>query len=102
MKHAGTRFFILAWGITALIATMAFVRSPSPGNPVTVLQFRHSVGNKPLQLFDEVYANRFNEPFSVTKFRYYISHISIVDTSNKRIVLPVSYHLVNEADSLSK
>ncbi|HTL07828.1 MAG TPA: MbnP family protein [Chitinophagaceae bacterium] len=88
--------------ITVAMTLMAFMHTPFKRQEVTVLQFSHRVGNKPLQLFDEVYTNRFNEPFTVTKFRYYISPISITNAEHRKIILPHRYYLINEADSSSK
>lgn len=70
-------------------------------NTNTRLYFKHWAGNKELRLFDETYTDPFGEPFVVSKFRYYISHISLTDASNKEITLP-DYYLINEEDSLSK
>jgi len=53
-------------------------------------------------LFDETYANPFGEPFVISKFRYYISHLSFIDVNNKETNLPDNYYLINEEDSLSK
>ena len=38
----------------------------------------------------------------ISKFRYYISHIAVIDGNNKETYLPDDYYLVNEADSISK
>lgn len=67
-----------------------------------MLQFKHRVGNAPLQLFEETYTNAFGEPFVVSKFKYYISHIVVTDINSRETVLANSYYLVNEEDSLSK
>jgi len=72
-----------------------------PGNDTTI-RFNHVVGSKALRLFDETYTNSSGEPFVISKFRYYISHISITDNSGKQIDFPNNYYLVNEEDSLSK
>jgi hypothetical protein len=69
---------------------------------VTTIQFKHWAGNKELHLFEETYTNSFGEPFVVSKFKYYISHITVTDINNRETVLPNSYYLVNEEDSLSK
>ncbi len=60
------------------------------------------VGNRELKLFDESYINAFDEPFVVNKFRYYISHFSVMDKTGKQISFPEQYYLINEKDSLSK
>lgn len=75
---------------------------PGKENTAITLHFKHWVGNKELQLFNETYTNAFGEPFVISKFKYYISHISFMDVNNKEITVPNSYFLVNEEDSLSK
>ncbi len=68
----------------------------------TNIQFKHWVGAKQLQLFEETYTNPFGEPFVISKFKYYVSHIAVTDINNRETVLPNVYYLVNEEDSLSK
>jgi len=70
-------------------------------NTITI-HFKHWVGNKEMKLFDETYLNSFGEPFVISKFRYYISHISFTDAGNNEIILQNNYYLINEDDSLSK
>jgi len=66
------------------------------------LQFHHKVGNKNLQLFTETYLNAFNEPFTVNRFKYYISSITLTDDKDKQFILKDKYFLIDEADSDSK
>ena len=75
---------------------------PGKKNAAITLHFKHWVGNKELQLFDETYTNPFGEPFVISKFKYYISHLAFTDINNKQTTLPNNYYLVNEEDSLSK
>jgi hypothetical protein len=78
----------------------------TPGHGIkdakTTVRFKNWVGDKELKLFDETYINNFGEPFVISKFRYYVSHVSFVDGTNKEISLPDNYYLINEDDSLSK
>ncbi|MEP6748189.1 MAG: MbnP family protein [Bacteroidota bacterium] len=84
------------------LATGGFTFIYKNKEATTAIHFKNLVGNKELKLFDETYTNNFGEPFVINKFRYYISHISIVDGSDKEINLSNNYYLVNEDDSLSK
>ncbi|MEP7278751.1 MAG: MbnP family protein [Bacteroidota bacterium] len=68
----------------------------------TTIRFRHLVGNRELKLFDKNYTNRFGESFIVTKFKYYISGLSVTDAGGRTIRLKDSCYLVDEQDSLSK
>lgn len=86
----------------AMFFVMAGFTPPGKNPAVTTIQFRHRVGAKELQLFDETYTNAFGEPFVVSKFKYYISHITVTDINNRETALPNDYYLVNEEDSTSK
>ncbi len=66
------------------------------------LQFHHKVGDKNLQLFTETYSNAFNESFTVNRFKYYISSITIMDDKGKQFIVKHKYFLIDEADSNSK
>jgi hypothetical protein len=92
------------FAIIAVIYLIAggFVSGLVKKNATTTIRFKNRVGNKELILFDTTYTNPFGEPFVISKFRYYISHISFIDAGNKEVNLPDNYYLVNEADSLSK
>lgn len=69
--------------------------------PIIHIEFKHMVGNKPLILFEETYTNYFNEPFTVNKFKYYISNI-ILKGQNNTLKLNLEPKLIDEADSSSK
>jgi hypothetical protein len=66
------------------------------------IQFVNTVGDSPLQLFDKTYTNPFGEPFELSKFKYYISHLSYVDEQGRTTNMDGNYFLVNEEDSGSK
>jgi hypothetical protein len=68
----------------------------------TLIHFKHWVGKKPLQLFDETYTNSFGEPFVVSKFKYYISGIVVTGADGQQNSFTANYYLVNEEDSVSK
>ncbi|MEO6314866.1 MAG: MbnP family protein [Chitinophagaceae bacterium] len=87
--------------ITCLI-TGAFTRGKAKQSIVTSIKLKHWVGNKEMKLFDETYTNPFGEPFIISKFRYYISAISLTDNNQVETSLAGRYFLVNEADTLSK
>lgn len=78
--------------ITLLVAKYYFAQN------TTTLFFENKVGDKRMVLFDSVYTNQFNEPFTINKFRYYISNIKIWYNNGTKIFQPKNfYHLVNEA-----
>ena len=96
MKHRFFVFIVLVFFVVAAFAP------PAKKKARTTIQFKHWVGSKELQLFEETYTNPFGEPFVISKFKYYISHITVTDINNRETVLPDTYYLVNEEDSLSK
>ncbi|MBX2924717.1 MAG: hypothetical protein KF746_21120 [Chitinophagaceae bacterium] len=66
------------------------------------LQLEHTVGNLTLAL-DSLFQNSLGEPFSVRKFRYYISNIRFVHADNKKSYLVKNrYFLVDETNPVSK
>lgn len=69
----------------------------------TVIKLVHKVGNQTLQLFTETYTNHFNEPFTVNKFKYYITDLKIeYDNGKKTYTYKKPHHLVMEDDSTTK
>jgi hypothetical protein len=86
--------------LSLLAFFMGFTR---PSAPATFsLHFRHVAGTQELQLFTTSYTNRFGEPFTVNRFKYYLSHISVIDAVNQKHPLSDKIYLIDEADSLSK
>ncbi len=94
-----TAFFI---GLLC-VASSAYAQhhKPTLQKQSLLLVFRNRVGSNPLQLGEE-YQNPFNETFSVRNFRYYISHISLEDSSGKKIVGSNDIYLIDEKDSASR
>lgn len=61
-----------------------------------VLKF-HSMAGQEQLVFDKEYTNALGEIFSVSKFRYYVSNISLGNEENSRMFSEVDgYYLVNE------
>lgn len=67
-----------------------------------VLQFEHRVGADSLVLFDKHYLTRQGEPFTVIRFRYYISHVRAVDADGRETLLSDRSYLVDEGIPGSK
>lgn len=65
------------------------------------IQFEHSVGNLPLAL-DKTYTNDFNEAFTVNRFRYYISRVTLSDTTQGLVHQSDQHYLVKEGEDDSK
>jgi len=59
------------------------------------LNFHHFVGKDSLVLDDSIYFNSLNQPFTITKFNYYIGQIRLVKTDGKQVVIN-NYFLISE------
>lgn len=46
-------------------------------------------------------SNEFGEPFTLTKYKYYLSNFALVDTAGRAHALPDSYFLLDQADPAS-
>lgn len=62
--------------------------------------FYHSVRNIPLILDTATYKNEFGEPFTVTKFKYYVSNVAL-GKDNSLQKESESYHLIDARDTAS-
>jgi hypothetical protein len=81
---------------------LLFTGFDAPHRHTITLQFKHHVGDRDLHLFTGTYVNQFGEPFTITRFKYYIAHISITGPDGKPHVLSNKTWLIDEADSASK
>ena len=79
---------------------MGFKRIPQQHGSLTIT-FKHLVGNIPLALDTVQYKNELRQPFTITKFKYYISNIHLHKTDGS--LVPVDqYFLINEDEPDSK
>ncbi|MDE3236680.1 MAG: hypothetical protein KGO81_12050 [Bacteroidota bacterium] len=67
-----------------------------------VIQFHPKVGAQQLQLFTEAYSNSNGEPFTVNRFRFYVSHIVLIDEHRQEQTFSNDYFLVDAADTASQ
>lgn len=65
------------------------------------MQFTHVAGALPFSL-NTSFTNAFGETFVATKYKYYITNISLTDNSNKQHLIPDTYFLVDESNAASK
>jgi hypothetical protein len=82
-----------------LLPVTGFVMRPSYS---ITIRFRHTMGSRELALFNETYTNPFGEPITITRFKYYISHVSVTDAGQKEKLLSNKTFLIDEADPHSK
>jgi hypothetical protein len=82
-----------------ILPVAGFVKKPA--STITI-QFRHTMGDRELQLFTETYTNPFGEPITINRFKYYISHISITGAGQIEKELSSKTFLIDEAAPGSK
>ena len=82
-----------------LLPVTGFINHPSH---TLTIRFQHKMGSHALQLFNEAYTNPFGEPITITRFKYYISHVSVTGAGEKEKLLSNTTFLIDEADPHSK
>jgi len=90
-------FLLIPVALLSFFTKQSSTKILTPANTGTVkITFVNTVKGKPLELHTGSYINPFGEPYSVTKFKYYISHVSLV-TGKAVFFEQESYHLVDES-----
>jgi hypothetical protein len=64
------------------------------------MTFVHTINEAPLVLDSMEYVNPFDEPYRISKLKYYISSVTVKHLK-KSFAEPESYHLIDEADAAS-
>lgn len=95
-----TCFKIKSIALIALFPVMflSFKNDPrkSTGDSATIkIHFINMVGKSPVVLGDSSYINPFQEKYTITKLRYYVTNVSLIGNSDS-IRENESYHLVDE------
>lgn len=85
--------------VLGLLPVTGFIIRPTRS---LTLQFKHKMGNRELQLFNESYINPFGEPVIITRFKYYLSHLTITGADQKETVLSAKTFLIDESEPASK
>jgi hypothetical protein len=85
-----------------IILCTGCLQNTASAQPSRRIEIRFSAGfaNQVLQL-GETAKNSLGEDLTVERFRFYVSQLSVIDLQNKQTILPVSYHLVDMADTAS-
>ncbi len=91
----------LFYFISALVfPVLLFSQKKAPAASVKI-SFVHTVNHVPLILDSGTYTNPFAENYTVSKFKYYISNLYLVN-DKKNTVVNNNYYLVDEKDAASK
>ena len=86
--------------VATLWVAMSFSPMPSGQGKLDIL-VEHYVGDKPLQLDTVMYNNELEQPFTVTKFRYYIGNVHLQKKGGGELIFS-DYYLVDEEEPDSK
>jgi hypothetical protein len=84
-----------------ILLTLLVIMVSTRAQTITI-HIHHFVGPRPLQLFNERYIDPFGEPFTIQRFRYYISKIKLSGTDHQPITTSDQSFLVDESDTASK
>ena len=88
-------------GLAIILAGCKCKTCAEPISYLVKFSFQNKVGADQLQ-FNTTYTNPHGEPFTVTSFKYYISHISFTTDAGVETDVPDSYFLVDEKTAASK
>jgi hypothetical protein len=88
--------------ISLLLCTALISSFVTTHRHTITIRFRNKVGSQELVLFNQSYTNSFGEPITVTRFKYYVSHIRIAGAGQKERTLSDKIFLIDEADTASK
>jgi hypothetical protein len=92
----------ILFAIFVLLATMSFINANKEKKKGTIiLQFENYVDDKPLNLDSTTYHNHIGQPYTISKFKYYIGNIHL-KKKNGAEYSSSDYFLINEEDSTSK
>lgn len=70
----------------------------SPTAGTVILEFTNTAGNKNLDVTGATnYVNSFGDTFNVTKFKYHISNVQLLNNGDVVYTMPESYFLVDES-----
>ncbi|MGO4293735.1 MbnP family protein [Chitinophaga sp. RAB17] len=86
-----------------LVNTLFAQTSPDTHRASSSLQLsiKHIMGQQPLVRNQVTYINAAGEPFTISRFRYFLSNFSLESASGDTVVLPPAYFLVDDAINTS-
>jgi len=85
---------LMAFGSFILISSFS-LKEPAANTGTLKISFINAVNGKPVVLRDSLYSNYFNEQYSISKLKYYISNI-VLKVEGKETNLG-GYYLINAA-----
>ncbi len=95
----------LAGVLLFFVVSFSFTNDKVAGGDVPSrikITFKNRVGDKGIVLHDSLYTNPFDETYTITKLRYYITNFSVVKSDLKTFEEKKSYHLIDESIEASQ
>ena len=86
---------LVFFNINAICQVKGGLQAPIKFGTATIV-FNNTVNKLPLVLNDSSYSNPFGEQFSLSKFKYYVSGIKLLNRQKKWVVKP-GYYLINQS-----
>jgi hypothetical protein len=86
---------LLLFNLHVICQTKGGLQAPIKFGTATII-FHNTVHHQPLVLNDSTYTNPFEEQYILSKFKYYISGIRLMN-SQKKWVLKQAYYLINQS-----
>ena len=100
MKCSCSHFIWISIVCLALGSCQKSINSgPISKNGTVKITFRNMVGSNPMVLnAPSAYTNPFGEPYTITKFKYYVSNVQLgLSGPPIKAIEPNSYHLIDQA-----
>jgi hypothetical protein len=91
------KFLYTMFCIAALVAAMSFTAHTGS----VTIAFSNYVGNDMLKLDSATYKNELGQPYTVSKFKYYVGNIHLKKSDGTEYISD-KYYLINEEEAASK
>lgn len=92
-------FLLVVWAWVLAGCGKEVADAPEKGS--LKLQLVATAGTMPLALHSP-HTNAFGETFTITKYKYYVSNIALIDESGVRHTIPDRYFLINQSGEASR
>lgn len=96
------RILQIAFFLLLLLASLCWMGKPGPtANAKLMIRITHQVGKQTLKLDSVHYQNELGQAFTISKFKYYLGHLSLRRNDGTVFRVP-DYFLINEEEEDSK
>lgn len=95
------RLLTLLFFAAVFISFTKIKESPNSDSSIVKISFINTVKNSRIVLNDSVYTNPFEEKYTISKLRYYVTNVSL-NNGSKSFMEKNSYHLIDESKEESQ